>query len=78
MLKSHSTALTSRKLEGEVFIKNNSARDFSGGPAAKTPNAGGPGLIPGWVTRSHKLQLRVLLQQLKDSTCHTERSHMPR
>ena len=57
MLKSHSTALTSRKLEGEVFIKNNSARDFSGGPAAKTlhSHCRGPGLIPSQGTRFHML-----------------------
>ena len=30
-----------------------------------TPNAGGPGLIPGQGTRSHMLQLRVHMLQLK-------------
>ena len=30
-----------------------------------TPNAGGPGLIPGQGTRSHMWQLRVLMPQLK-------------
>ncbi|TEA25280.1 hypothetical protein DBR06_SOUSAS1010184, partial [Sousa chinensis] len=29
------------------------------------PNAGGPGLISGQGTRSHMLQLRVLMPQLK-------------
>ena len=29
------------------------------------PNAGGPGSIPGWGTRSHRPQLRVRMQQLK-------------
>ena len=29
------------------------------------PNAGGPGSIPGQVTRSHMLQLRVHMLQLK-------------
>ena len=30
-----------------------------------TPNAGGPGLIPGQGTRSHMLQLRIPMPQLK-------------
>ena len=30
-----------------------------------TPNAGGPGSIPGQRTRSHMPQLRVLMPQLK-------------
>ncbi|TEA36668.1 hypothetical protein DBR06_SOUSAS310070, partial [Sousa chinensis] len=30
-----------------------------------TPNAGGPGSIPGQGTRSHMLQLRVHMLQLK-------------
>ncbi|TEA31286.1 hypothetical protein DBR06_SOUSAS710034, partial [Sousa chinensis] len=30
-----------------------------------TPNAGGPGLIPGQGTRSHMPQLRVCMPQLK-------------
>ncbi|TEA37484.1 hypothetical protein DBR06_SOUSAS8810006, partial [Sousa chinensis] len=30
-----------------------------------TPNAGGPGSIPGQGTRSHMPQLRVLMLQLK-------------
>ena len=33
-------------------------RGFLGGPMAKAPNPGGPGLIPGQGTRSHMLQLR--------------------
>ena len=32
------------------------------------PNAGGPGSIPGQGTRSHMLQLRVRMPQLKDPT----------
>ncbi|TEA34858.1 hypothetical protein DBR06_SOUSAS4310039, partial [Sousa chinensis] len=35
-----------------------------------TPNAGGPGSIPGQRTRSHMPQLRVCMLQLKDPTCH--------
>ncbi|TEA37630.1 hypothetical protein DBR06_SOUSAS5310066 [Sousa chinensis] len=41
-----------------------------------SPHVGGPGLIPGRGTRSHKPQLRVRMSQLKiphaatkDSTC---------
>ena len=50
------------------------------------PNAGGPGLIPAQGTRSHMLQLRVSMLQLKiphaaskDATCHNEdrRSRVP-
>ena len=29
------------------------------------PNAGGPGSVPGWGTRSLKLQLKLLILQLK-------------
>ena len=43
------------------------------------PNAGDPGSIPGQGTRSHMLQLRVCMPQLKtpyaetkDSICHNE------
>ena len=45
-----------------------------------SPNAGGPGLIPGQVTRSHMLQLKVRMPQLKepytatktgDHVCHS-------
>ena len=41
--------------------------DFPGGPVTKlcAPNAGGPGLIPSLATRSHILQLRVCMSQLK-------------
>ena len=41
--------------------------DFSGGPVAKTPPSQlrGPGSIPGQETRSHMLQLRVRMPQLK-------------
>ena len=44
-----------------------------------SPSAGGPGSIPGWGTRSHRAQLRVLMPQLKilhtatkieDPPCH--------
>ena len=54
-------------------------RDFSGGPVAKTPcsQCRGQGTIPGWGTRSHMLQPRVSVPQLKipwaeagDSTSH--------
>ena len=43
------------------------SRDFPGSPMAKTPhsNAGGPGLIPGQRARSHMLQLRAGMLQLK-------------
>ena len=39
---------------------NKLLRIFPGGPVAKTPNAGGLGLIPGQGTRSHMLQLKIL------------------
>ena len=43
--------------------------DFPGGPVAKSPcshrGARGPSLIPGQGTRSHLLQLRVCMPQLK-------------
>ena len=38
-------------------------------PRLQVPNAGGPGLIPGWGTRSHMSQLRARMSQL--------RAHMP-
>ena len=41
----------------------------------RAPNAGGPGLIPGQETRSHMLQLRVCIVQLKCATTK-KRSHM--
>ena len=33
--------------------------DFPGGPVAKTPNAGGPGLISGRGTRLHMPQIKI-------------------
>ena len=39
--------------------------DVPDGPVAKTPNAGGPGSIPGQGTRFHVLQLRVHMPELK-------------
>ena len=42
------------------------------------PNAGEPGLIPGWGTRSYVPQLRVRKTQLKIPRGATERSHVPR
>lgn len=55
-------------------------KDFAGGPVAKTPNSGCQGWIPGQATRSHMLQLRVPMLQLKipytvtkkDSQCCNE------
>ena len=41
-----------------------------------TPNAGGPGLIPGQGNRSHMLQLRVRMPQLKIPHAATKRSQM--
>ena len=41
-------------------------KDFPGGPVSKTPNAGGPGWIPGQgTTRSHVPQLKVRMLQIK-------------
>ena len=37
-----------------------------------TPNAGDPGSIPGQGSRSHMLQLRVCMLQLKDPSGHNE------
>ena len=45
--------------------------DFSGGPEAydsELPNEGGPGSIPDQGTRTHALQLRVHMPQLRPST----------
>ena len=42
---------------------------WSGDLRLWVPNAGGPGLIPGWGTRFHMPQLRILMLQLK--TLHT-------
>ena len=41
------------------------------------PNAGDPGSIPGWETRSHMLWLRVHMLQLKIICAATKRPHMP-
>ncbi|TEA37546.1 hypothetical protein DBR06_SOUSAS27610003, partial [Sousa chinensis] len=38
----------------------------------RAPNAGGLGLIPGWGIRSHMLQLRVPMPQLKIPHATTE------
>ena len=38
----------------------------------QAPNAGGPGSIPDQRTRTHMLQLKVCLSQLKDLTCHNQ------
>ena len=43
--------------------------DFPGGPVAKTPNAGGLGLIPGQGTRSHILQLKILHAATNSCCC---------
>ena len=42
--------------------------DFPGGPVAKTPRSqgGGPGSVSGQGTKSHMLQLRVCMLQLRD------------
>ena len=44
---------------------NISWKDFPGGPVAKTSyyQCRCPGLIPGWGTRSHLLQLRLHMHQ---------------
>ena len=44
-------------------IKNSTVGDFPGGPVAGTPRSQfrDPGSIPGRITRSHLLQLRVCL-----------------
>ncbi|TEA25323.1 hypothetical protein DBR06_SOUSAS21410020, partial [Sousa chinensis] len=43
----------------------------------RTPNAGGPGLIPGQGTRSHMPQLRVRMLQLKILHAATKRYRVP-
>ena len=40
-------------------VSNGGSTDFPGGPVAKTPNAGGLGLIPGQGTRSHLPHLKI-------------------
>ena len=47
--------------------------DFPGGPVA--PNAGGPDSIPGQGSRSHMLQIRVCVSQLKILRAATETQH---
>ena len=56
-----------------IFLKcisKTSLGDFPGGPVAGTPSSQrrGPGLIPGWGSRSHMPQLRGHMQQLKPGT----------
>ena len=53
-------------------------RDFPGGSVAKTPasNAGGLSSIPGQGTRSHMMQVRVRILQLKMPSAETKRSHI--
>ena len=41
-------------------------------PRLQTPNAGGPGLSPGWGTRSHMPQLRVHIPHLKNPCIATK------
>ena len=52
--------------------------DFPGGPVAKTLHSQcrGPGSIPDQGTRSHMLQLRSSMPQLKILRATTKRSHM--
>ena len=49
--------------------KNLGWSDFPGGPVLRfhTPNARDPGSIPGQGARTHMLQLRVHIEQLKDA-----------
>ena len=46
--------------------------DVPDGPVAKTPNAGGPGSIPGQEARSHGLQLWVRKPELKSPRAATK------
>ena len=47
----------------KAHVKKEALRDFPvvQWPRLHVPNAGGPGSIPGQGTRSHRLQLRVLM-----------------
>ena len=45
-------------------IQQSESRNLPGGWVAKTPNTGGPGLIPGPGTRLHIPQLRVCMLKL--------------
>ena len=85
MLKSHtgdSVSVEPRDMVGSLYIywtaTTKNSKDFSGGPVAKTPpsQCRGPGFIPCRETRSHMLQLRVCMPQLKipDATVQTEDS----
>ena len=53
------------------------ARDFPGGPVAKTSHshAGAPGLIPAQGARSHVPQLRLFVLQLKVPHAATKIQH---
>ena len=61
--------VTTNKIQSSNL--KNKKEDFPGGPVTKicTPNAEGLSSIPGQGTRSHMLELRVKLSQLKDPTC---------
>ena len=56
-------------IEWDKEIQRRAERDFPGGLVQwlrlRAPNAGDLGLIPGLGTRSHMLQLRVCMLQLK-------------
>ena len=58
----------------ETF-KLESKRDFSGDPVAKTLCTRDLGSIPGQGTRSHRLQLRVCMLQLKITHAATKTWH---
>ena len=50
--------------------KNVEKKEFPDGPVAKTPSAGGPSLITGHRTRSHKPQLKILHARNEDGRPH--------
>ena len=52
-------------------VKSGRLKDFPGGPLVKTAcsQSRGPGLIPGWETRSCSPQLSICVFQLKEFAC---------
>lgn len=57
----------------KITLRNISKGDCPGDPVAKTLHLihGPQDPIPDQETRSHMMQLRVCLPQLKDLTCHS-------
>ena len=53
-------------MSGTEPYRETGVRDFPGGERPRGPNAGGPGLIPGWGTRSYVPQLKTMHASKRD------------